>query len=235
MYSEFLDLRQQSLVQSRIMRTNAVCGGFYGGYADAERMIAVFLPDYIGESTPLGHFSAEPEDSPLTVLRLTKKKGAPALTHRDYLGSLMALGIRREVTGDILVRENGADVIVLRSMAEFIENNLSQAGRSSLTVKQVPVGEMIVPDPDIKERNVSVASLRLDTVISAAFGISRGKSMEAVKSGIVFVNGLEIMKPDSILDEGDTIVLRHKGRVIIRSVGGRTGKGRIHITLRIFR
>ena len=234
-HSEFLDLRRRSLVQSRMAQKFGHRGGFYGGYEDAERVIAVFLPDYTEEATPADHFAAEPEDNPLTVLRLTKKKGAPPLSHRDYLGSLMGLGIRREVTGDILVREDGADVIVLRSMAEYIINNLSQAGRSSLTVTAVPIEKIIVPEQEVREKNVSVASLRLDNVLGAAFGLSRAKSLDAVRSGIVFVNGTEIVKPDYSIHEGDKIVLRHRGRVIVRSTGGRTGKGRIHITLRVFR
>ncbi len=234
-HSEFLDLRQQSLVQRQIMYSAAPCYGLYGGYDDAERKIAVFLPEYIEEQDPAAFFHSEPEEDPLVVLRLMKKKGTPALSHRDYLGALMGLGIRREITGDILVREDGADVIVLRSMAEYIETSLSHAGRSSLTVTEMPVRELIVPESDVREKNASVASLRLDNVIGAAFGLSRTKSLEAVRSGIVFVNGLEMIKPDFTVGEGDKIVLRHKGRVVIRSVGGKTGKGRTHITLQVYR
>ena len=234
-HSEFLDLRQQSLVQKQMMYSTVPARGFYGGYDDAERKIAVFLPEYIEEQDPAEFFTDEPEENPLVVLRMIKKKGAPSLSHRDYLGALMSLGIRREVTGDILVREDGADVIVLRSMAKYIETSLSHAGRSSLTVTEIPVRELIVPETDAGEKNVSVASLRLDNVIGAAFGLPRTKSLQAVRSGIVFVNGLEIIKPDYTVGEGDKIVLRHRGRVVIRSVGGKTGKGRTHITLQIFK
>lgn len=234
-HSVFLDLRQRSLVQQQMKMAGGLTFGFYGGWEDAERVIAVFMPEYIAAETPEEHFSAEPEDNPLTVLRMTRKKGSPDLSHRDYLGALMGLGIRREVTGDILVREDGADVIVLRSMADFILSSLSQAGRSSLTVEEIGMEELIVPKTAGKERAVSVASLRLDSLIGAAFGLSRSKSMEAVKSGIVFVNGVETTKPDAVLEEGDKIVLRHKGRVIIQAVGGKTGKGRTHVTLLTFR
>lgn len=234
-HSEFLDLRQQSLVKGQLMYDTASAWGLYGGYDDAERKIAVFLPEYAEEQEPVAYFASGQEENPLVILRMLKKKGAPALSHRDYLGALMGLGIRREVTGDILVREDGADVIVLRSMAEYIASSLSQAGRSSLTVTELPVQDLIIPDAEVREKNASVASLRLDNVLGAAFGLSRSKSLEAVRSGIVFVNGLEITKPDFTVGEGDKIVLRHKGRVVIRSIGGKTGKGRIHITLQVFR
>ena len=232
--SEFLDLRQRSLVQNQMTRAGERKAGFYGGYEDAERVVAVYLPDYM-EGTPAEHFAEDPEDDPLAVLRLKKKKGAPALSHRDYLGALMGLGIRREVTGDILVREDGADLIVLRSMAEYIGANLMQAGRSGLSAEEVPVRELIIPASDAKEKHVSVASLRLDSVLGAAFGLSRAKALETVRSGIVFVNGLEVQKPDYTVEEGDKIVLRHKGRVVLRSVGGKTGKGRTHLTLLTYR
>ena len=234
-HSEFLDLRQRSLAQKKMASEGGLKCGFYGGFEEAERVIAVFLPDYVPEETAGEHFAAEEEDNPLTVLRMTKKKGTPALSHRDYLGALMGLGIRREVTGDILVRDDGADVIVLRSMAEYIRTNMSQAGRSGLSVEEVPVRELIRPASDARERKVSVASLRLDSVVGAAFGLSRSKALEAVRSGIVFVNGLETLKPDYPLQEGDKVVMRHRGRTILKEVGGKTGKGRTHITLQIYR
>lgn len=233
--SEFLDLRQRSLVQHHLAKASVPDYSFFGGYDDAERATVVFLPEYAEGMTPAEYFAEDAEDNPLTVLRMTQKKGAPTLSHRDYLGALMGLGIRREVTGDILVREDGADVIVLRSMAEYIRSNLSQAGRSSLTIKEIPLQDMILPESDVREKNVSVASLRLDNVLGAGFGFSRAKSLEAVRSGQVFVNGLEIVKPDYPVNEGDKIVLRHKGRIVLRSVGGKTGKGRTHITLLTYR
>ena len=234
-HTEFLDLRQRSLVQQR-MRDNGVRNwGFYGGYEDAEREIAVFLPEYVTESGPAVYFTVQPEEDPLTVLRLTKKKGAPALSHRDYLGAMMGLGIRREVTGDILVREDGADVLVLRSMAEYVASHLSQAGRSTLSVEEISVSELIIPETAAKEKQVSVASLRLDSILGAGFGLSRARAQEAVRSGIVFVNGMETLKPERPLEEGDKVVLRHRGRIRIQSVGGKTGKGRTHVTLLTYR
>ena len=121
------------------------------------------------------------------------------------------------------------------SMAEYIRTNMSQAGRSGLSVEEVPVRELIRPASDARERKVSVASLRLDSVVGAAFGLSRSKALEAVRSGIVFVNGLETLKPDYPLQEGDKVVMRHRGRTILKEVGGKTGKGRTHITLQIYR
>lgn len=98
------------------------------------------------------------------------------LTHRDYLGSLMGLGIKRESTGDILVRKDGADIIVLKEMASFIMMNMDKAGRARLQFEEVPVSELIVPEFHRIEVTESVSSLRLDNVLSAAFGAFPRKS-----------------------------------------------------------
>ncbi len=104
----------------------------YGGYDDAERCIAVCLPDYM---------HAEPESEEqhleelLSVIRVSTPKGGRKLTHRDYLGSVLSLGITRDVIGDILVREDGADIVVIAEIADFIDINYDKAGRTNLSVK----------------------------------------------------------------------------------------------------
>lgn len=230
--SHFLDPHGRSLAQN-MLRTgelgSARCG-FYGGYDDAERALAVFMPEYI-ETQPSEYFRNEPDDDPLTVLRVTLKKGAPVLTHRDYLGSLMGLGIKRESTGDILVRKDGADIIVLKEMASFIMMNMDKAGRARLQFEEVPVSELIVPEFHRIEVTESVSSLRLDNVLSAAFGLSRGKAGEAVSAGIVFVNGVTVSKPEKQVTEGDKLVIRGRGKAVFKEINGTSSKGRTIIVI----
>ena len=112
-YTNFLDLRQRSLVEKSLRElgvssSEARCV-FYGGYEDAERTMAVFLPDY-----------ADERDCPLSVIRIKAPSGGRKLTHRDYLGSLLGLGLKREMTGDILVTDSGADIIVMEEVKDFI-------------------------------------------------------------------------------------------------------------------
>lgn len=230
-HTDFLDLHQRSLAEAVIRDAGFKRYGFYGGYDDAERVIAVFLPEYIDAGSPAGYFRSEPDEDPLTVLRMTHARGGRPLTHRDYLGALMGLSIKREVTGDILVTDDSADVIVLREIADFIEMNMTHAGRSSLSIEQVPVAELKIPEQRVKENNASVASLRLDNVLSAAFGISRSSASEAIKSGLVFVDNIEMTKPDSQIEEGAKIVLRHKGKAVLSEVGRTTSKNRIHVKI----
>lgn len=231
--SSFLDLHARSVAEKLIARQAGTRYGFYGGYSEAERVLAVFLPEYI-EAAPDEHFSENPDDDPLTVLRVSLKKGSPELSHRDYLGSLMGLGIKREIVGDILVRKDGADIIVLKDMAGYIMMNMEKAGRARLDMEEISPADLEVPETHRKELVESVASLRLDNVVSAAFGISRAKALEAVENGIVFVNGITVEKPEKQLAEGDKLVLRGKGKAVFKSIEGSSSKGRTIIKIERF-
>lgn len=221
--TDFLDLRQRGLVEALCRR---LCQGdsdvrrrFFGGYEDAERTICLFLPDY-----------AQIEDSsPLAVVRAETAPDAKKLTHRDYLGSLMGLGIRREKIGDILTHETGADIIVMEEIADFLLYNYGQAGRTPLKVTRVPLAELRVPEQKSLLQKDTVASLRLDNVLSSAFCLSRAKAAEAIRAGLVFVNSAPAEKPDLQVKEGDKLVLRGKGKAFLREVGGKTRKERIFI------
>ena len=194
---------------------------FYGGYSDAERVILINLPDY-------AFLEAE---EPLTVIRATKAEGSRDLTHRDYLGSLIGLGIKREMVGDILVREDGADIIVMRDFADFVMMNYCKAGRTNLSLTQHPIKDLIVPERKTQIITDTVASLRLDSVVASAFSLSRGKASEAISRGIVFVNHMETTKPDQQVAEGDRITLRGKGKAILSEIGGKSRKDRQYIKI----
>lgn len=218
--STFLDMRQRMLAEGLCRQHAGLRYCFYGGYEDAERTVAVFLPDY-----------AELRDSnPLTLLRITQD-GRRTLSHRDYLGSLTGLGIKREMIGDILVRDGGADIVIIKEMGDFLLYHYEKAGRTALKAELVPIEEIIVPENRFEEKRDTVASLRLDNLIASAFNLSRGRAAEAIESGLVFVNGLQIEKSDRQIKEGDRLVLRGKGKVLLKAVGGVTKKDRTSIVI----
>lgn len=222
----FLDMRQRTVVENHL-RGRGFRMVFDGGYDDAERTVLIFLPDYIEE------YDAE-EDSPLAVIRASIDKKAKPLTHRDYLGALMGLGIKRECIGDILVRDDGADIAVLEEIKDFLLLNLVQAGKTSLSVSEAAVSDIKLPEQKVKTRTDTVASLRLDNVLPTAFGGSRTTAVSAIKAGLVFVNNLQVMKSDFRLKEGDKITLRGKGKAVLSEVGGETRKNRIYITVTVY-
>lgn len=220
-YTAFLDIHQCALVENEFKYTKHI---LYGGYDDAERRVMIFLPDYLDEM----------DEDPLEVLRVSIPKGGKELGHRDYLGSILSLGINRNVTGDIIVRKDGADIIILKSMEEFLLSHYDQAGHTHLTTKIVPISELDMGEIHTSIKRDTVASLRLDNLVGSAFNLSRTKSQEFIKAGVVFVNNIECDKPDKEIFEGDKIVLRGKGKAVVKTVGSRTRKDRIGIELEIY-
>lgn len=227
----FLDPHQRKTVydQIRAQGITEVSGEirclFYGGYDDAERCIAVFLPDYCNPEEELKGL--------LSTVRVRTPRGGRKLSHRDYLGSLLSLGIDRNVTGDILVRtgdDPGADIIVLSNIAEFIEMNYKKAGSNSLEAEIIPVEETDTGCVNIVKRSDTVASLRLDCIVASAFRISRAKASEAVKRGLVALNGAEETRTDTEVREKDKIVFRGRGKVILAETGGTSKKERRYVT-----
>lgn len=229
----FLDLRQRSLLSAiEKQQSSGVNTYYYGGYAEAERVCAVFVPSFFETGENLSeYFSEYEDDNPLALLKVTKDRFS-SLSHRDYLGALMALGIKREMLGDILVEETCAYIICIKSISKFITENLTSVGRGAVTSKAVPFFEISQRKENFLEIKDCIASARLDNVVSAAFSISRTKSAEFIEKGVVFVNSGEVTKPDSKVNEGDKIVLRGKGKAVFEKVDAVSKKGRLHITLK---
>ncbi len=242
-HTGFLDARQQSLLRQTFRREVAQTqaaeeqdGGFSpdlrlyftGGYPDADRTIMLCLPDYAQR--------AEWEEELLCVLRVrhsakssASRTGRP-LAHGDYLGALTGLGLKRDVIGDILVSPEGADIVILQEVGSFLLTNLAQAGRSTLSPELLPLSELQVPLQELEESRDTVASPRLDSLVAAAFKLSRGKAAQAIQAGLVFVDHLEVTQIDKVIPEGAEVVLRHKGKVKLLAYGKPTRKDRIPVT-----
>ena len=155
-----------------------------------------------------------------------------SLTHRDILGSLMALGVTRETLGDILVSPRWADVLATGPAAELLLSEWTAAGRVRLHTASLPLEDLIPPEEKVKHIRDTVSSLRLDSVLASGFSLSRGKAAEAVTSGKVQVNWTDCQKPDRPVSQGDTLTLRGLGKCVLEEVGNQTKKGRVFITLK---
>lgn len=227
----FLNLQERSEAAA-FCRRRQVRHRFYGGYPDAERTVLLLLPDYM-EATE--DFTPPEGENPLCLLRCTAPWGAPALSHRDYLGSLLALGIKREVIGDILVFPDGADIVALESIAPFLTEHYESAGRVSLTCTRMEISRLRAPMSRTETVCASVASLRLDNLVCAVFGISRTDAAAAILHGSVFVNDIETKKPDARMEPGDKLVLRGAGKAIFTELPGTTRKGRLLVRFQTFK
>ena len=196
----------------------------FGGYPEAERKMLVFLPDYLEES------SLMEEDSPVVCLRCTFYL-EDSLSHRDFLGALMGAGIGRETVGDICVDKGSCDFFVTAEIAPYILQNFTSAGRTRVHIRQIPLTEASIPAPEVKEIKDTLASLRLDSVISSGFRIGRSLACQYIQTGKAAVDGLPCEKPDKPVAEGMKISVRGLGKIQLAAVGGKTKKGRISVVI----
>lgn len=196
----------------------------FGGYEGAERKILVYLPEYLDES------SLMEEDSPIACLRTSYYEADP-LSHRDFLGALMGAGIGRETVGDICVGIGSCDFFVTREIAPYILQNFTSAGRTKLRIEEILLTAVQVPEPETIEIRDTLASLRLDGVISAGFRIGRSLAAQYISSGRAAIDGLPCEKPDKQVSDGAKISVRGLGKIRLRAVNGQTKKGRISVVI----
>ena len=196
----------------------------FGGWEDAERKMLIFLPEYLEEDT------LYEEDSPIVCLRAEFFHG-DSPSHRDFLGALMGAGIGRETVGDICVDTESCDFFVTAEIAPYIEQSFTSAGRTHLRIRRIPLKEANIPEPEVKEIKDTLASLRLDSVISSGFRIGRSLASQYVSSGKAAIDGLPCEKPDKNVPEGAKVSVRGLGKIKLISVNGRTKKDRISVTI----
>lgn len=196
----------------------------FGGYPNAERRMLCYLPEYL-ESQWLYE-----EDSPVVCLRANFYEG-DVLSHRDFLGGLMGCGISRESVGDICVGKDSCDFFVTDEIAPYLLQSFTSAGRTRLRLSQIPLSEAQIPEPEVKELRDTLASLRLDSVISAGFRIGRSLAASYVSAGKAAIDGLPCEKADKSVQEGACISVRGLGKIKLYSVNGQTKKGRISVVI----
>lgn len=196
----------------------------FGGYEEAERKMLVYLPEYLEES------SLYEEGSPMVCLRAAFYEG-DSPSHRDFLGALMGAGIARETVGDICVGKGSCDFFVTAEIAPYILQNFTSAGRTKLRLTQISLGDVAVPEPEVKQIKDTLASLRLDGVVSSGFRIGRSLAADYINAGKCAVNGLPCTKPDKAVAEGDKISVRGLGKIKLAQVNGQTKKGRISVVI----
>ena len=221
----FLSPREQEL--ARYLFGNEEGLYYFGGYGDAERKMLVYLPEYLDES------SLMEDDSPVVCLRAEFYQG-DTLSHRDFLGALMGAGIGRETVGDICVGKGSCDFFVTCEIAPYVEQSFLGAGRTKVRMKRIPLAEAAIPVPETKEIRDTLASLRLDSVISSGFRIGRNLASQYVLGGKAAIDGLPCEKPDKAVVEGMKISVRGLGKIVLTSVNGKTKKDRISVTIHRF-
>lgn len=217
----FLSLYEQEMCRYLFGESEGLF--FYGGYEQAERKRLVYLPDYL-------QHDALAEESNIVCLRASfYENDSP--THRDFLGALMGAGIARETIGDICVNKSSCDFFVAKDIAGYILQNFNSAGCTKLQLTEIPFSEVNIAEPETKEIRDTLASLRLDSVISSGFRVGRTQAAQFISSGRVAINGLPCEKPDKLISENSKISVRGLGKIHLKSVKGQTKKGRISVVI----
>ncbi len=197
-----------------------------GGFEQAERKVVAIYPDY---------YTKEDIASEVSLLKITGNFKYKEVSHRDYLGSILSLGIVRENIGDICVNKDGVYIFVLDSMKQYILYNLNKVSNVSVKITEASLMEFSYETPEMEAITVTVMSLRLDALISSVFNLSRDKSQALIKNENVKVD-YEIITSNSKLLSGNNIVsVKGFGRFIYVEQLGETKKNRIRILIKKYR
>lgn len=224
-HTGFLSPAQQAQSADLLMAAAPGQGILSGGYPDAERKLWAFLPDWLEEDMWLLD-----EDCPLQALAVTIPAGT-SLTHRDYLGSLMGLGLTREKIGDILLTPTGAQIVVLGEVVPILLSQWEKAGRYPVSLTRLPLDQLTPTPGEIKTVRATVASPRLDAVLSAGFSIPRSRAADLIRAGRVMINHRPCDKADKTVQEGDTLTCRGLGKCVLQEIGGTSKRGRTILAL----
>lgn len=221
----FLSGREQILAERLVTRAHLGEPVFFGGVPSAERKVLCHVPDYY---EPQEYLMSE--DGPVSALRVSFS-AYDTLNHRDFLGSLMGQGIKRQVLGDIFPGEHSCDILVLREMADYLSRELTHVGRAKVETQEIALLEISVPEQKVKVITDTVATLRLDSVMASGFQLGRSKAATYINGGKTEVNHIPVEKPDAMVSEGDVISARGLGKIRVKTVKGQTKKGRTALVL----
>ncbi len=224
-YSDFLDMAEQDVLGKMSFDKSSASYKLVGGHDFAERRIACF-----GDEERIGYT----ESSPIVCVRISpvSRKFADALTHRDFLGSLMALGLKRSVFGDIIIDENEAHLFCLESVGGCVTEQLDKVKNTSVECAVTETPKIVIKLPE--QSSINIASERLDAMIAAVYKLSRSESQQLIIGGKAYVDS-RLTENVSFMPSPDSIVsVRGSGRFLYEGIERETKKGRLRVLVRIF-
>lgn len=224
-HSHFLSDGEQKLAAQAIAAAGEIKWVFEGGYAAASRKVCSFLPSWMeaGDEPPVAAVEVK-------LPREEEKK----LSHRDFLGSLMGLGITRDLLGDILVGADAAQVVCLPSALPILLEQWREVGRYIVSPREIPLDALSPVEENVQRLTETFQSLRFDAVAASAFRIPRTKAASLISGGRLMLNHLPCTKPDRLLEEGDTLTGKGLGKCRLVKVNGLSRKGRIMVEMERF-
>ena len=222
-YTDFLDMYQISLIENFLRKISFENYQLFGGYAESERKILIVYPEKYSERMIEKNYNKM-----LKVVRIElPEEEQGKYSHRNYLGGIVKLGLKREKVGDILVSNDGADIIVVEDFAEILRKELPSLTRfenSKIAIEEI--SNIRKKEVKIEEVSIIVPSLRLDNIVSDLARTSRSKAAQIISQERVFINGQNETKLSKQLKLNDVITIRGKGKFVIKEFAGTTRSGR---------
>lgn len=224
-FSDFLNLNELNILHTIPKAELYSQYVTFGGYEHSERQMVAFLPDAL----------CYEYEYPISIIKVTPshKKFADSLSHRDYLGAILNLGMERCKIGDILVEETGAFIFVHSSMEQFVLDEFRKVKHTTMDVRIEPFQEFQY-EPKRKEIRGSVSSVRLDSLLALAFSSSRSKLTAYIENGKVFVNGKLVTSNGYQIKENDIVSVRGLGRFQFQEILSQTKKGRYYAVIQLY-
>lgn len=222
-YTDFLDMYQVALVKGFLKKIDFNNFILYGGFENSERKVLILYPEKYNINMVEKNYSKI-----MKVIRiLLPKENIGSYTHRNYLGGIVKLGMERDKVGDILVADDGADIIVKEETAQVLQQELKTLTRfENAKFEIVEITELRQQEIKVEEVSIIVPSLRLDNFVSDLAKTSRSKAVEIIDSERVFINGQNETKASKQIKLNDVITIRGKGRFVVKEFSGTTRSGR---------
>ncbi len=226
--TDFLDMYQVALVENFLRKIKYDFCKLYGGYEEAERKIAIIYPESYSDNMLQKNY-----DKLLKVVRVKlPEEEIGKYSHRNYLGGIVKLGLKREKVGDIIVSKEGADIIVVEDLSTILKEQLPSLTRfENSKIDIISLEKLQKKELTVEEIKIIVPSLRLDNIVSDLAKTSRSKAAQIINQERVFVNGQNEIKLSKQLKLKDIITIRGKGRFIIKEFCGNTRSGRIVVLI----
>lgn len=224
--TEFLDPRQQYIVEMLVGKKGEVRVSFFGGYEAAERKRALLYPEY---------FEPQQEDYELQLFEIQYPVKFTQLSHGKILGTLIGSGIKREMFGDIMSDGQRWQFFTAENVSNFVKLQLSRIGNVSVRLEERDYLDLIQPIDDWTIEQDTVTSLRIDTIISSVYNVSRQRAKELITAGKVKLNWALYDRPDFELGIFDIISIRGYGRIQIREIQGKSKKDKWRIEIGVLR
>lgn len=224
--TDFLDMHQKTIAEKVLKSqkiTNYIC---YGGYSNAERVMVIIYPEKLEDVFNNNQYDFNNIVRVIRVILPNEMKGK--YSHRDYLGAVIKVGLKREKVGDIIVNLDGADLIVSKDISKYIVDSFKELTRFSKSdIYEESIQKLNITEPKTDVLNIIIPSMRMDSIVSELIRTSRSKALEIINAERVFVNSEVITKNSKMLKENDMITVRGKGRFKIIKILNSTKKGNL--------